>query len=68
MKPLSSYVVSDQLRVLKKRDHSIEGKNNKLVARFIVHEIPESLLPEPSTLTTTAPEADNPKVGFEVSY
>jgi hypothetical protein len=67
MKPLSSYVVSVQLSVLEKRVHSIERKN-KIVARFIVHETPESLLPEPSTLTTTAPEADNPKVGFEVSY
>ncbi|XP_056431818.1 uncharacterized protein LOC130370146 [Gadus chalcogrammus] len=57
----------DQLSVLKKRVHSIE-RENKIVARFIVHETPESLLPEPSTLTTTAPEADNPKVGCETEY
>jgi hypothetical protein len=67
MKPLSSYVVSVQLSVLKKRVHSIE-RENKIVARFIVHETPESLLPDPSTLTTTAPEAENPKMGCEVSY
>ena len=67
MKPLSSYVVSVQLSVLEKRDHSVE-KENKIVASFIVHQTPESLLPDPSTLTTTTPEADNPKVGCEVSY
>ncbi|CAL8384840.1 unnamed protein product [Arctogadus glacialis] len=56
-----------QLSVLKKRDHSIE-KEDKIVASFIVHATPESLLPDPSTLTTTTPEADNPKVGCETKF
>ncbi|XP_059932687.1 uncharacterized protein LOC132475533 isoform X2 [Gadus macrocephalus] len=51
-----------QHSVLEKRDHSVE-RENKIVASFTVHETPESLLPDPSTVTTT-PEADNPKVGL----
>ncbi|XP_030193888.1 uncharacterized protein LOC115529368 isoform X2 [Gadus morhua] len=56
-----------QLSVLEKRDHSVK-RDNKIVASFIVHETPESLLPDPSTVTTTTPEADNPKGGCETKF